>query len=575
MMMKHIRFVSAFLVVGLSILGALAPGAGQSVFAAGEWYAEYFNNATLTGPPVATRYETDLHFEWGYDSPADGVPVDDFSARLVRDVWFEGGTYRFTYRADDGLRIWVNDVPVVDDWQDQAATWSYIDHTVPAGVNRVRVEYYERGGYAAVQIGWRKIEAEEIWSGAYYDNTNLAGDPVFKRGDAAIDFDWGYGSPDPAVPDDDFSARWARTLGFEAGTYRVYASSDDGVRIYVDGQRIVDAWHKQKLPNTHHGDVTLSAGNHEVVIDYFEEGGEAGLHVWWDRLDPMTGWRGRYFDNRELRGGPALIRSDGEINFDWGEGAPASWMPSDNFSASWTKTLDLAPGYYRFNTRADDGVRLWIDDVDLRLNHWEEQEFVWHYQDWHYLEGTHTLRVEYFDRTGNARIQFWWDYAPNADAAREMSPSPTYRAPGVGSRPAPAPSPVPPSQPSATPPGPWTGEYFADRDLSGDPVLVRTDPAIDFDWSWAAPTESLPVDEFAVRWTGTFDLDAGTYRLKTVSDDGIRVYVDDRLVISSWRPMRGTRYATVSLSEGAHTVRVEYFEARQAAKAQFSWTKVN
>jgi hypothetical protein len=549
--------------------------ASHPVSAAGEWYAEYFNNASLAGGPVATRYETDLHFEWGYDSPADDVPVDNFSARLVRDVWFEGGTYRFTYRADDGLRIWVNDTLVVDDWQDQAATWTFIDHYVPSGVNRVRIEYYERGGYAAMQIGWRPFVSGETWSGTYFGNTNLAGDPVFTRRDAAIDFDWGYDSPNSAVPEDDFSARWARTLGFEAGTYRFYASSDDGVRIYVDGNLIVDAWYKQKLPNTHAADVTLAAGNHEVVIDYYEEGGEASIHVWWDRVDAMSGWQGRYYDNTELRGGPALIRNDAEINFDWGEGPPASWMPSDNFSARWTKTLTLKPGFYRFNTRADDGVRLWIDDVDLRLNHWEEQEYVWHYQDWHYLEGTHTLRVEYFEKTGTARIQFWWDYAPDADAARKMPPSPAYHTPGEGMASVPAPVTPAPSQPGAAMPGPWTGEYFTGRTLTGDPVLVRTDPAIDFDWSWNAPADALPVDEFAARWTGTFEFEEGSYRFKTVSDDGIRVYVDDRLVINSWWPMRGTRYATVSLEPGAHTVRVEYFEARQAAKVQVSWARVN
>jgi hypothetical protein len=139
----------------------------------------------------------------------------------------------------------------------------------------------------------------------------------------------------------------------------------------------------------------------------------------------------------------------------------------------------------------------------------------------------------------------------------------------------PAPVTPAPSQPGAAMPGPWTGEYFTGRTLTGDPVLVRTDPAIDFDWSWNAPADALPVDEFAARWTGTFEFEEGSYRFKTVSDDGIRVYVDDRLVINSWWPMRGTRYATVSLEPGAHTVRVEYFEARQAAKVQVSWARVN
>ncbi|MGC9348792.1 MAG: PA14 domain-containing protein [Anaerolineae bacterium] len=569
-MSKLGRFSFAFVLVWVVLGGGLfrvLPAA-----AANEWYAEYFNNMTLSGGPVLTRYEKDLTHEWGTGSPGDGVPADGFSARFSRDVWFEAGTYRFTYRSDDGLRIWINDVLVVDSWQDQAATWHFIDHFVPGGVNRVRIEYYEHWGNAAMQLGWEKLQGGATWSATYWNNKNLAGSAALTRRDAAIDFDWGTGSPDPAVDADNFSARWARTLGFETGTYRFYASSDDGVRIYVDGQLILDAWRKQKLPNTHYADIALTGGNHVVVIDYFEEGGEAAIHVWWNRVDAIRGWQGRYYDNRELRGGPAMIRDDAEINFDWGEGAPTSWMPADNFSVRWVRTFDLRPGLYRFNAISDDGVRLWIDDVDLRLNHWEPQERTWHYQDWHYLEGRHTLRVEYFEKTGSASIQFWWDYAPTVEVARAMPPSPTYGATAIPTVPATS-KPTTPT-PSVERPGPWTAEYFQGRDISGTPVLKRTDPTIDFNWGWDSPSSEIPVNDFAVRWTGTFRFESGRYRFTTTTDDGVRLYVDDRLVLSSWRPMRGTRYATVSLTEGPHTVRMEYFEATQAARAQLSWQRL-
>jgi hypothetical protein len=396
---------------------------------------------------------------------------------------------------------------------------------------------------------------------------------VLSRNDAAIDFDWSNGSPDPAVPVDKFSARWTRTLGFEAGTYRFYASSDDGVRIYIDEQLVVDSWTKQKLPNTHAGDIALSEGNHVVVVDYFEDGGEAAIHVWWNRLDQLQGWEGRYFDNRDLRGGPALIRDDAEISFNWGEGSPATWMPSDNFSVQWTRTVAFVPGLYRFNSTSDDGLRLWIDGIDLRLNNWEEQELTWHYQDWHWLEGTHTLRVEYFEGTGGAQVQFWWDYAATAAVAQAMPLSPTYVS-ALAAPPVTPAAPASPTTPSMTLPGPWTGEYFNGRDLTKTPVVTRTDPAINFDWKWEAPVDGVPVNQFAVRWTGTFTFEAGQYRFTTTTDDGVRVYVDGALILDNWRPMRGTRYVTVQIPEGTHTVRMEYFEALQAAKAQLTWTKV-
>ncbi|MFP4395641.1 MAG: PA14 domain-containing protein [Anaerolineales bacterium] len=567
--------------VGVIVGGLIAPLGAEAARAAEDasWYAEYFANPSLHGEPTLTRYERGPHFEWGVGSPGEGVPADNFSARLTHDEWFSSGVYRFSYRADDGIRVWVSDALVIDAWQDGPATWRYVDYQLPSGVHRVRIEYYERTGAAALQVSWQKLQSDAVWQADYYANTNFSGDPVLTRQDTAIDFDWGYGSPDPAVPADNFSVHWSRVMGFEAGTYRFYTSSDDGMRIYVDGHKVVDAWQKQKLPNTHYGDITLPAGQHSVIVQYFEEGGEASAHAWWNRLDQFTGWEGRYYDNKHLRGGPALIRDDAEINFDWGEGSPASWIDSDNFSAMWTRTFDFKPGFYRFNVRADDGVRVWLDQTDLRINKWEPQDFAWHYHGWHYLEGPHEIRVEYFEGTGSARLQFWWDYAATQTAAEAMAPSPTY---GFATAPAaPQPTPAPTSPPAAAPatatngPGPWRGEYFASRYPSGEPALVRTDEAIDFTWGWQAPDPALPVNNFSARWTGEFPFEAGRYRFTTLTDDGVRLYVNDELLIDSWRRMRGVRTGTIDLPAGTHTVRVEYFEAMQAAQAHVNWQRLD
>ncbi len=336
-------------------------------------------------------------------------------------------------RSDDGLRMWVDDSLVLDSWRVQAATWFEVDQYIPAGVHHVRIEYYEYSGVAMLQIGWKIVQAGALWEAGYYNNAELAGNPILTRNDPAVDFDWGSGSPGTGVPADKFSARWHRTLGFEAGNYRLYASADDGVRIFVDGRLYLDAWYKQKLPNTHQADITLSQGQHTIVVEYYEDGGESAVHVWWTRLDTGSDWQGRYYDNREFRGGPALLRNDTEINFDWGEGAPASWLPTDNFSVQWVQKVTFVPGLYRFNARADDGIRLWIDDSDLRLNYWEPQDYVWRYQDWHFLEGEHTLRVEYFEQAGNARVQFWWEYAATAAVAQATPPSPIYKMPSTHS----------------------------------------------------------------------------------------------------------------------------------------------
>jgi hypothetical protein len=513
-----------------------------SAVAQGAWYAEYFANPYLAGGPVLTRYDDTLHFEWGLGSPGADVPTDNFSARWTRNEWFEPGTYRFSYRSDDGIRIWVGDVLVVDDWRDRQAAWSFSDHVLPGGTHPVRVEYYERAGAAAVQVSWERISGGAAWRGEYFSNRTLSGSPALVRDDPAVDFDWGDEAPDPSLPSDNFSVRWTRTLGFNVGAYRFYSSTDDGVRVYVDGRRVIDAWYDQKLPNTHTGDMILPDGQHTVLVEYYEHGGDASAHVWWSRLDTFSGWEGRYYDNAELRGGPALIRDDAEINFDWGEGAPASWMPSDNFSAVWTRQVDFSPGYYRLNVRSDDGIRVWLDD-SLVMDYWWPMAYEWHYLDPTYLQGPHRLKVEYFERTGGARVRFWWELV------------------GVTS----------PITPVTGLPGPWTGSYYNNTNLSGEPVLVRGDATLDFNWGWGSPATEINRDFFSARWTGTFDFTGGRYTFNTYSDDGVRLFVDDRLVIDSWRPMRGYRSASLNLGAGAHTVRLEYFERTGIALVRLSW----
>lgn len=121
------------------------------------------------------------------------------------------------------------------------------------------------------------------WSGKYFNNTDLTGSPVLVRSDAAINFNWGFGSPNPQVVTADFfSAHWSRTANFNAGLYRFFARSDDGVRVWVDGQIIIDEWRIQAVAGFYH-DVVLNAGQHTIVVEYYEDTGRAEVYVWWEK----------------------------------------------------------------------------------------------------------------------------------------------------------------------------------------------------------------------------------------------------------------------------------------------------
>jgi len=207
-------------------------------------------------------------------------------------------------------------------------------------------------------------------------------------------------------------------------------------------------------------------------------------------------------------------------------------------------------------------------------------EYELHYVDGTYLQGRHTVRVEYYEHTGRARVRAWWEDGTDGDGP------PTYlEAPTVATGPAAAPAPAVAAGPTATPApaeepaadaadDPWLAAYFATDDLSGEPVLTRVETALDHNWRFGSPGEDVPKDHFSARWTQSASFQGGSYRFTTYTDDGVRLWVGGRLVINAWRPMRGYRSATVRLSEGLHDVRMEYYERTGAALARLTWRRV-
>ena len=106
-------------------------------------------------------------------------------------------------------------------------------------------------------------------------------------------------------------------------------------------------------------------------------------------------------------------------------------------------------------------------------------------------------------------------------------------------------------------------EYFANDSLSGQPALRRVDKNINFIWSGSSPAAQIPREHFSARWTGTIELPADVTNdliLSTVEDDGVRVWVDGRLVIDAWGPHDSTTSnASRVLTPGKpHDLRIEY-----------------
>ena len=95
--------------------------------------------------------------------------------------------------------------------------------------------------------------ADTSWQGEYYSNQWLSGAPTLIRYESAtpINYDWNYGSPDQRIPVDHFLVRWTRLVYFDGGRYVFTTESDDGVRLYVDGNLVIDKWRGPVVDGLH------------------------------------------------------------------------------------------------------------------------------------------------------------------------------------------------------------------------------------------------------------------------------------------------------------------------------------
>jgi hypothetical protein len=312
---------------------------------------------------------------------------------------------------------------------------------VTASVSNVRLEVETVNCFASVP--------GDRWRGDYYNNTNLSGSPAMVRDDTDgtgfLNLNFGSGSPSSAcgIGADNFSARWTRTVNFAAGTYRFTATVDNGVRLYIDGQKIIDQWAELPL-NTYTADMALTAGNHEIKLELVEYSGGASISLSWADVTncvaivPAGRWKGEYYNNTTLAGSSAMVRDDGAdyLAFNFGDGGPGGncGLGVDNFSARWTRTVNFAASIYRFSVTGDDGVRLYVDG-NLKIDKWFSQGATTYTADVTFSSpGSHQVKLEYFEGGGPGIALLSWADATGVNCLPNMPLPLISSVPQIGGR---------------------------------------------------------------------------------------------------------------------------------------------
>lgn len=289
---------------------------------------------------------------------------------------------------------------------------------------------------------------------SYFANRTLSGAPVLSRQDTQVDFDWADGSPAPGVvPADRFSARWDGEIVPRFNEdYTLIFSTDDGVRVWLDHQLIVDHWHDRGVGDSTHTFPAQAGKPYRIRMEYYENAGLAVARLRWSsasettgpipasqlRATPPedsgpvgtgTGLSASYFANETVAGTPALTRMDAGVDFDWGGGSPGAGIPADSFSARWSG--EIQPRYsepYTLTLRTDDGVRMWLDG-QLVINDWflrgvADSTFTFPAE----AGRRYAIRIEFYEHTGQAVAQLSWYSARQASGtvpASQLYPLPT------------------------------------------------------------------------------------------------------------------------------------------------------
>ena len=219
-------------------------------------------------------------------SPPDGARWVDIEADLT---WLagSGGIWHDVYFGTDQTAV-ANGTGGTFKVNQSIATYD-------PGTLQINTTYYWR--VDEIEVDKTTKHRGDVWSfttirpgggirGQYYRNSDLSGAAVINRIDPQIDFNWGATSPDALLPVDDFSVRWSGELEVPfSEVYTFYTNTDDGVRLWVADQLIIDLWTDRRAPTEARAAIELAGGQrYPIVMEYYQGNadGDAVAQLSWE-----------------------------------------------------------------------------------------------------------------------------------------------------------------------------------------------------------------------------------------------------------------------------------------------------
>lgn len=269
----------------------------------------------VPGRVVKVQLVTDYSVtRWGFCVNRIETGSSAGAAVTVRRVWTTDGSgnAKTSFRPGDSIQYWAeiynnggSTVSAYFDWRVTGPrtlfTWSgnlnipsgasewYANTSVPSDAPsgtytfQVSSNYNGQTSSQSTTFTVQQGTSCPVYRAEYYNNRTLSGSPTFVRcEDWPINHNWGNGGPGHGVGNDNFSARWTGRAHIDSGTYTFIGGADDGIRMWLDGNLIINEWHDQGYTEYR---VTRSVndGDHDIKVEYYENGGAARVYFRWEQ----------------------------------------------------------------------------------------------------------------------------------------------------------------------------------------------------------------------------------------------------------------------------------------------------
>lgn len=196
-----------------------------------------------------------------------------------------------------------------------------------ASLKNIAVEYVDEFDFLPKINFTNEAHAEQGFLAAYYNNSNLQGQPIFRQVERKIDYSWGNGTGIKDISKDNFSVSWSGVLrSEETAEYDFTLGGDDGYRMFINDEPVINEWTDGGYRSTNVTKWLQKGINYKIRFDYYQKGGNASVNFIWKKKDDTTDHYANYLNKADV-----IIACIGHNSDTEGEGADRTFeLPASN-----------------------------------------------------------------------------------------------------------------------------------------------------------------------------------------------------------------------------------------------------